>query len=685
MGSRVRRSTAALTVLIFSAVVSAPLSTAQDGVSRYPDTLSATALMTAGPALQFSEAFIGPWSNAGRIRTQALAVDRQGNIILAGSFSGRINFGGGDILSHGGVDIFIAKYSSSGAYLWSRGIGGTADDWAKAIAVDPTGNISVTSWSNSGTVDFGGGPINLVSGYLAKYSPDGAYQWARMLGTNITDGTALQTDSNGNIIVAGSFTGPSDFGGGPIASVVSGDAFLAKYSPSGGYVWALRAGGSAAYGTAVSQVAVDHSDDLVVTGSTNGAGDMAGVSFPGFGGNDIFLAKYSAAGSPRWARSFGGGGADRGKGVAIDSLNNIVMTGFITGNADVGAGVLTNGGIFLSKYSPFGIPLWSENFPPPSAAYASMENGNRVAVDGGDNIVTTGAVVGDINLGGGTLPMASGDGNNNTYVAKHASTGSHIWSARFANLVPPNTPGFNSGRDIGTDGGGNVIVFGVFSDSIDLGGGVLTNPGACGGSCGYGGYLAKFGSTAPTPTAVPPTATPTLTPTFTATSTPTVTPTPTATPMNTATSTPTRTPTSTPTRTPTATPTQPAANTPTPTFTFTAAPTNTATRTPTSTPTQTATAPPAQTATYTPTPTRTPTLTPTATRTNTPVPPTNTPTQTATAPPAQTATYTPTPTRTPTISLTTTSTPTPTKTPKPKPTRNPRQTRVVGGVDTARD
>ena len=531
----------ALTVLVFSAVISVPSSRAQ--IARIFAANGTTNAATPGvPATQFSRALIGPWAGAGQIRYEAIAVDGQDNIIVAGSFSGQLDFGGGAIRSNGGVDIFIAKYSSNGTHLWSRGIGGSQDDLAKAVALDSSGGIIISGWSGSGAVDFGGGPINIVSAYLARYSPDGVYQWARALGTKIADGTTIQTDSSGNIIVGGYFVGPCDFGGGPIASVQNGDAFLAKYTPVGGYLWAVRAGGSTAYGTQVSQIAVDHSDQLVVTGYINGAGDMGGVSFPGFGGNDIFLVKYSATGIPVWSRSFGGSGQDRGKGIAIDSLNNIVMTGLIGDNATVGSGTLAGGGIFLSKYSPAGIAVWSENFPPPAGWAVSLENGNGVAVDGTDNIVITGATAGDVNLGGGLLPMAPGNYNNDTYVAEYTSTGSHIWSARFTNLVPANSPALNSGKTIEIDTAGRVIVVGQFSDSIDLGNGVLTNPGACGGSCGYGGYLAQFGLTTstPTPTPPPPTSTPTATPTPTPTRTPTANPTPTPTvPSGTPTKTPT--------------------------------------------------------------------------------------------------------------------------------------------------
>ena len=157
-------------------------------------TISTVPSSPAAPISLFSEAFVGAWSNAGQIKYESMAVDGQGNIIVAGSFSGQISFGGGNIVSHGGVDIFIAKYDASGAYRWSEGFGGTADDWEKAVAVDTAGNIIITSWSASGSVDFGGGAIPLTSGYLAKYGPDGRYLWARMLSTGISDGTALATE-----------------------------------------------------------------------------------------------------------------------------------------------------------------------------------------------------------------------------------------------------------------------------------------------------------------------------------------------------------------------------------------------------------------------------------------------------------------------------------------------------------
>jgi len=600
MRSRAWWSVVALGGFLFSVAVSVPLS---------GGTLSAAGTYVA------STGFIDPYSGAGNIHSpnQTLAVDSQGNSVVAGSFSGQINLGGGTLISLStDRNIFLGEYSASGAHLWSKSIGGTNGVWAKAVALDMSGNIYITGFMRN-TTDFGGGPVIAPygSGYLAKYSASGTYIWAQLLGNWYTTPTALQVDSGGNVVVAGTFTGSTNFGGSSPIAGNSGDMFLAKYTSSGGYVWAVRVGGSTANQNMVSNLVVDHANDIILTGNTSGAGDVGGASFPGFGSSDIFLVKYSSAGSPAWEHSFGGSGDDRGKGVAVDRLNNVVMTGVISGSVAVGGAPLLNGGIFLAKFDLSGNHVWSQNFLPQYLPI--VPEANAVAIDGGDNIVITGATVGDIDLGGGVLPATPGDGNYNTYVAEYSSGGAHVWSRRFANLIAPNSPSYNSGKAVGADGNGNVSIFGEFSDAVNLGGGQLTWLG-CGGACGYGGYLVRFGSATggPTPTPTPPPATATPTPTSTPTPTPTRTPTagPTSTPTPTAT--PTPTPTATPTRTPTSVP---PTNTPVPP---TSTPTPTPTRTPTAAPTN---PPPTATPTWTPTgavtatPTRTPTLTPTTTPT----------------------------------------------------------------------
>jgi hypothetical protein len=126
-------------------------------------------------------------TRTGKVVCAAVKVDAQGNTVLTGYFSGTINLGGGPVTSVGGSDIFVAKYSVSQALLWAKYVGGPGDDRATSLTVDPANNVIVTG-SFLETVDFGGGQLSAgangasTAGFLAKYGPDGSYEWVRTFG-----------------------------------------------------------------------------------------------------------------------------------------------------------------------------------------------------------------------------------------------------------------------------------------------------------------------------------------------------------------------------------------------------------------------------------------------------------------------------------------------------------------------
>ena len=84
-----------------------------------------------------------------------------------------MNFGGGPLAESGGYDIFAAKFSASGAHLWSKRFLNNYDDHGNAIVMDAGGNIIVVGdfWEG---VDFGGGALlspGNVDGFLVKFGP----------------------------------------------------------------------------------------------------------------------------------------------------------------------------------------------------------------------------------------------------------------------------------------------------------------------------------------------------------------------------------------------------------------------------------------------------------------------------------------------------------------------------------
>lgn len=70
------------------------------------------------------------------------------DVVVAGYYRDTINFTpdsiGGELVSSGGLDVFIAKFDTSGAYLWSRGIGGKKNESDIDVAIDKQGNVFAT-------------------------------------------------------------------------------------------------------------------------------------------------------------------------------------------------------------------------------------------------------------------------------------------------------------------------------------------------------------------------------------------------------------------------------------------------------------------------------------------------------------------------------------------------------------
>ena len=201
-----------------------------------------------------------------------------------------------------GISTKLLQAAGGGVVVgWIALLGGTGRDRGRAVAIDSANNIIVVGRTGS---DGAGGNDLLI----AKYNSAGALQWDRTLGGTGTDfGDDVAIDSADNIIVVG-YTN-SDGAGGD-------DLLIAKYDSVGTLQWDRTLGG-----TGTDQgfgVAIDSANNIIVVGYTGS---------DGAGGNDVLIAKYNSAGALQWDRTLGGTGDDRGRGVAIDSANNIIVVG----------------------------------------------------------------------------------------------------------------------------------------------------------------------------------------------------------------------------------------------------------------------------------------------------------------------------------------------------------------------
>ena len=127
-------------------------------------------------------------------------------------------------------------------------------------------------------------------------------------------------------------------------------------------------------------VTVDSSDNVYVIGYTWGSLDGHTNS----GILDLFLVKYNSSGAKQWNQQLGTSSAERGRNVTVDSSNNIYVMGNTNGGLD-GNTQVGNGDFFLVKYNSSGTKQWTQQM-----GTSSRDYGKGVAVDSSDNIYITG-------------------------------------------------------------------------------------------------------------------------------------------------------------------------------------------------------------------------------------------------------------------------------------------------------
>jgi hypothetical protein len=293
------------------------------------------------PVFIYSTYLGGSAAETGR----GIAVDGSGNAYVIG-WTTSTNFPTASpfqaALNGAGPDIFISKMNASGTGLvYSTYLGGSGDDYGIGIALDSSGNVYLTGYTNSTNFPtsnpFQSTCNNCSSSsydaFVTKLNPTGsALVYSTYLGGSGNDqGWGVAVDSLGAPYLTGN-TNSTDFPTAlPFQPNNSGgdEAFVTKFDPTGTtLVYSTYLGGSAIDdGRAI---AVDTSGSAYVTGyafSTN---------FPTVnafqpnkaGSNDAFITKFTADGSALiYSTYLGGVNDDQGWGIAVDSSNNAFVTG----------------------------------------------------------------------------------------------------------------------------------------------------------------------------------------------------------------------------------------------------------------------------------------------------------------------------------------------------------------------
>ena len=398
---------------------------------------------------------------------QAVAIDGAGNVLVAGTFWGSIDLGGGVLTSAGLTDVFLAKFDPAGAHLWSVRFGDTNFQTAASVTVDVSGRVAFAG-NFRGTVDFGGGNLTSTGAsdiFVVVFDAAGAHQWSRRFGAAASDyGNGVAFDAAGNVLLTGSYVGTVDFGGGDLTGAGGQDVFVASFDAAGAHRWSRRFGDfdhQNAWG-----VSVDPAGRVGVGGVLAGSADFGGGDLVSAGGTDAFVAVFDSLGGHEWSARFGDAADQACFSVAMDAAHHTWASGAFAGSMDLGGGPLTSAGatdVFAAKFDSLGVHQFGARF-----GDAAAQTGYAVALDGAGNAFLTGKFSGAIDFGG---PLLTSAGGEDIFVAALSATGAYRWSGRFGDT------GNDGGYWIAARSNGDFALTGFSRGTVDFGGGALTGAG----------------------------------------------------------------------------------------------------------------------------------------------------------------------------------------------------------------
>ncbi len=448
------------------------------------DSLPATVSLTIRPVhdqppMDFAT-YIG---GTGFDRIEAMALADDGHTFVTGYTSSvdLPNSISGSVYGGGSQDGFVAKIDSAGAVVWTTYLGGSGIDYGRAVAMDGSGNLFVTGYTNSTDLATGymGGSYD---GFVAKIDgTTGTMNWITYLGGAGSDYTrGIAVDGTGNLLVAG-YTDSQDLPN-PTNGFQGGtwDVFVTKIDAVVGAVgWSTYLGGSGSDRAALyPAIVIDSSQNVFVAGYTNSPDLAHRINDYRGGTYDSFVAKLNSGGAVEWTTYLGGMDLDYAQGITVDGSDNVLVGGYTKSGDLANATNVNHGGYdgYVVKIDAAGSTQWTTYLGGSDDDYA-----NAVATSGSGDVFVTGY----------SYAAAIG-GQDATLTKLDSDTGHVAWMTYLGGT------GNDSGVRVATDGEGRVYVAG-YTYSTDLPGASNELQG------GRDGFLVKLDpSTISPPPAEPP-------------------------------------------------------------------------------------------------------------------------------------------------------------------------------------
>lgn len=409
---------------------------------------------------------------------RAVATLANDDVVVAGAFSVDLNFGAQTLSREAPATLagFIAAYQPDGTPSWAIKLESTAQVNIRYIKATADGGMLV--WGEySGQFDVGAGAVQATGaqdGFLLKLDAQGQRVWGRTF--PVTQGISvrqLAVDPSGDIILLANFTGTATVGPNEHKALGAQDFYVARYDANGNFIWSKGFGGPTS--DTVNDVGIDGAGRIYLIGSFESGLNMSTVTLPGHGvsGTGVysaFAARLNSFGVVDWARDIGGNTSDVGVRLAVWPNGQFAAGGYFQGDVDFGVGTFTtsttdNVDMYLMSYDANGAPLWGRQIPAILADNFVQLSVNRIG-----QLVGVGLHHGTINFGLGAQTAANGGTISDSFMVTYSSQGQPLRQRFFTSSNSTTV------RGLAHDSLNRAVITGdILGQSVDLGGGELTN------------------------------------------------------------------------------------------------------------------------------------------------------------------------------------------------------------------
>ena len=395
------------------------------------------------------------------IESGASAADPFGNVFTSYiTEGGTITVGGVTVIDSAGLNLLVyTKADSAGNFLWTVGTQ-YANTWSWDIANDGAGNMYGCGVYDNDSFAIGSyvlhNPGHSKIYFLVKISPSGTVLWAQNICKpgdyfwGWSSDVGVQTDAAGNIYITGTFDRATvTIGGVTLVNMnvvaATSDIFLAKFSPSGAFIWAKRYGGP--NDDFINDIDVTPAGNIYISGTYDSSTTIDTVTL-----NDsmVYLAKFDSSGNFLWAENLLSPMVVNG--LATDASEQVYLSGMLKSSVVLGTDTLnvTDSAFVIAKYGTTGNVLWARSA-------TGVGEGYGISRDRCSRVWVCGQIDNTMDFGAG--PLTAPLGLDPMFIASYDTAGNFKESAALSS-------GGDDFVDINVDYNGNVFVCGDFVKDI---------------------------------------------------------------------------------------------------------------------------------------------------------------------------------------------------------------------------